>query len=470
MRCFRVNAAEICNAASVFAAAAVAFGMTLPVRGELPLRVQGGLSPVLMPAEAWEKTGAAARELSLVVADLGSVEYATRDRASTELLSRGDVTLESLGLLMRQPGLSMEAKSRLLGAAKEIFLRMPRGALGVQFGMGQLVGGRVSSGLTISRLIPGFPSSKTLRVGDEIVAVNSIQVQTTSTFNPDITALRPHVIARDPGAVVRVTVRRPKGEAPANGWMPAGFESETVTVDVELGAFDNLQRNNPQFGDFLSASQLALAWTIRQTDLLGQMPVAGENLAILQLSKDVGFSVNQAPRVALGGEANEGRPSERDPRQNLARDGGNMRGFGNLRQGGGMAVGQGFAGMQGNGQGRWQIQVIDPALGPGIAPLPIPDLKLDLGNADPARQILPERAVRRTVREQIVSLTVAREAQLALVRELKRAIGELGEEPDPDALLKQLTVQISEISQKVGQIDQELKRLRFEAGDDAKAP
>ena len=69
-----------------------------------------------------------------------------------------------------------------------------------------------------------------------------------------------------------------------------------------------------------------------------------------------------------------------------------------------------------------------------------------------------------------MSLTVAREAQLALVRELKRAIGELGEEPDADALLKQLTVQISEISQKVGQIDQELKRLRFEAGDDAKAP
>ncbi len=464
MQYYRLNASDIFSAAGVLATAAVALVFTSSARAELPPRAVGVPAPVLMPAEGAAQAGVVARDMAAVVADLGSAEYATRDRASSELLSRADVTLTSLTAMLKQPGLSTEAKSRLLAAAKEIFQRTPRGALGVQFGAGQVIGGRLTTGLTISRLIPGFPSSKSLRVGDEIIAVNGVTVLSTSTFNPDMTALRPHVIARDPGSVVRVTVQRPVGEVVPNGQIARDVQAETLTVDVELGSFDSLQRNNVQGGDFLSAGQLSLAWTIRQADVLGDVPVMGGDLTITQSPPRNSVSETLGPLIVMGGEANEGRPSERDPRFDLAqgRDG---RQFGNF----GFDGGRGFAGGANGRQGRWQVQVIDPDLGPRIVPLPIPELKLDPGNEE-ARAVLTDQMRKQTVRTQIAAMTSARDSQTALIRELKRAIDELAGEPEGELVVKELKAQIGAINQQVDQLEAELKRLRREAGAENKVP
>ncbi len=461
---------------SAWLTAALLGGMAVvsaPAVADLPPRAGAALDAA--QDAGLEKHPLAGRPLAAVVADLGSADFQVRDRASLEMLSRTDTTLAVIGELLRAPGLKAEARERLLAAAREVFQRTPRGALGVQFG-----GGRMSSGLTISRLIPGFPSGKTLRVGDEILAINSVPVRNTSTFSPDTGALRPHVIARDPGTTVRVTVARPVGEVGGGvggaggggmgGISPLGpVATETLTLDVELGEFDSLLRNNPQ-GDFISPVQLAMAWVIRQGDLVAEEAVVGAELMITEDAEVLSLPERSVPRVAAGGEASFGRPNGDDSRFDLATRAGRMgREFGDPRLGGN-GLPQGFAQIPGGMQGRWQIQILDPNAPGGARPVQLPDLKIDLAIPNDAQRVLPEKLRREAIQTQIATLTMAREAQAALIKDLKRAMSAIDDEPDADAIRKELVQQMTIGTAKLDQLDAELQRLRKQADKDQAAP
>ncbi|MBX9736105.1 MAG: PDZ domain-containing protein [Phycisphaerales bacterium] len=450
----------------------------VPALADLSPRAGVPVVAAIAPQDgAIEKHPLAGRPLAEVVADLGSADFQARDRASLEMLSRTDTTMPVIADLLKAPGLKAEARARLLATARDVFQRTPRGALGVQFGGGRM---GMGNGLTISRLIPGFPSAKTLRVGDQILEINSVEVRNTSTFNPDNFALRPHVIARDPGTTVRVKVARPvdqvAGAAGGGVGGPGGggiggmdnlhqfppVLTETLTLDVELGEFESLLRNNPQ-GDFISPDQLAKAWVIRQGDLVAGEAVQGQELVIAEVVDALNLSERPVPRVTAGGEAAFGRPGGEDARFDLATRAGRMgREFGDPRLGGN-GLPPGFAQIPAGMQGRWQIQIIDPNAPGGPGRVQLPDIKIDLGNPKDVQRVLNDEMRRHAIQMQISTLTLAREAQMSLIKELKRAIGEADEDPDADAKRKELMQEIEIGTAKLDQIDAELQSLRKQA-------
>lgn len=254
------------------------------------------------------------RGLDRLLTDLNADDFATRDRAAAELAGRTDFSLATLAGILQRPGTSDEVRQRLLTIARGVFERSPRGALGVQFGQV----GDINNRLVIGKALPGYPSGKVLQPGDEILAVNGERVTNTSTWGRDMGALRPHIISRDPGQSVKVTISRPKNPQPGNFPVGVAVEYETLTLDVELGSFDGLNRN-ANFRDSITPEQMALGWTIRLRDLLGNVAIArpaddgAENTNRQQQRRNMNANANAAldrllSKPAAGGEPQFGHP------------------------------------------------------------------------------------------------------------------------------------------------------------------
>ncbi len=174
------------------------------------------------------------------ITDLASPNFATRQAASTHLSASEQFTLEMLESALKRADLSLEARYRLFGIARQRFFRSPRAALGFKFG------GQLRDRVVVGETFPQFPSFKILEVGDMIIGADGAKIE-----GPGGQAmLQSIIISHDPGEILHLTIRRgPK----------------KLDLDVPLGAFKDLDNA----GAGLFEDRLARAWRIRAQSRMG---------------------------------------------------------------------------------------------------------------------------------------------------------------------------------------------------------
>lgn len=200
-----------------------------------------------------------APSVAQLIADLGSPDFATRERASALLAEREDARLADLEAAADDPALHPEQRARLRTAAWHRFARTPRGAIGVSFGgraIGPIPNAQQNAGyFVIGELYAGFPAhdKQQLKVGDLILKVGGYEVDIPSR-NP----VRPHIICHDPGDTVAMEIVR---------------DGKIIEVPVELGSFKGLpQRLGAR--DDLTDLDLRDAWRVRCERRAARPPAA----------------------------------------------------------------------------------------------------------------------------------------------------------------------------------------------------
>lgn len=217
---------------------------------------------VVPPAMQTRVQPEAPARLEELVRMLDSPELSLREIATQSLRDNQMVTLEVLETLLRDgAALSAEQRVRIETLARDKFVRRPRGALGVQFGMLDGSGEGVAVGATI----PGFQSAEVLRPGDIIVMMGTTPVR----YNDDARAA---IISHEPGEVVDVQIKR-RGEA--------------MTVSLRLGSFSTLPNATR-----LDAPTVERAWRIRRERQDGAARAAAAPV-------DTGLSVERFGKLAL---------------------------------------------------------------------------------------------------------------------------------------------------------------------------
>lgn len=215
---------------------AVAGGMAVgaPVQAQVP----GGL---FLPPERAVSTlrDGGRQELEDLLVDLGADDYATRQAAYDAIANNPRITLKAVEWGLKRPGLSEEARARLSAAGLGKFSQTPRGAVGFQFGT--LLPDRV----TVGELFPQFPASRMLQVGDMIVEADGFRLDGASGRF----LLQCLIVSHDPGDTMKMVVRR---------------GAQKVTLDVQLGSFNDLQQA------FLPVGRLPMAWRLRVARITGR--------------------------------------------------------------------------------------------------------------------------------------------------------------------------------------------------------
>ncbi|HMN42507.1 MAG TPA: hypothetical protein PKE29_16825 [Phycisphaerales bacterium] len=175
-----------------------------------------------------------------LVADLASANFAARQAASTTLATNEQFTLEMLESALKSPDLTLEARYRLFGIARQRFFRSPRAALGFKFG------GQLRDRVVVGETFPNFASFKVLQIGDMIVGADGMKIE-----GPGGQAmLQSIIISHDPGEIIHLTIRR---------------GPQKLDLDIPLGKFADLDNA----GAGLFEDRLARAWRIRSQSRMG---------------------------------------------------------------------------------------------------------------------------------------------------------------------------------------------------------
>jgi hypothetical protein len=177
------------------------------------------------------------------VADLASGNFAARQSASTHLSANEQFTLEMLETALKRPDLTLEARYRLFGIARQRFFRSPRAALGFKFG------GQLRDRVVVGETYENFASFKLLEIGDMIVGADGVKIEGPSGQ----AMLQSIILSHDPGESIRLTVRR---------------GARKMELEVPLGPFAGL----PNVGGGMLEDRLARAWRIRAQSRMGGLP------------------------------------------------------------------------------------------------------------------------------------------------------------------------------------------------------
>ncbi|MBY0311733.1 MAG: hypothetical protein K2W85_06670 [Phycisphaerales bacterium] len=227
----------------------------------------------------FENAAAAKAALNEIITHLGSGDFQARRAAAEKLGKISQFTLEMLEDALQRKDLTLEARSRLLGAARKRFFETPRAALGFQFG------GTLRDRIVIGRLIDGFPAKMVLEEGDMIMSADGYRLE-----GPVARAVLPAVIvSHDPGETIKLVVRR---------------GAQKLTLDVPLGEFARLEQ-----GAWMGPERLAPAWRIRAARLGG-----GPEPIRVELDRDAWVSAGAQKAVK----------QERGQMEPIAVDGGGM--------------------------------------------------------------------------------------------------------------------------------------------------
>ena len=215
-------------------------------------------------------------QLRRAIAGLSDADPRWREAATRILSHSQSISCADL-LSYVTPETPLEARWRLLEAARMRFERSERAALGVQFGS--------FDGMTaISSTVQGFDCNdrSLLLPGDTIVSIAGVNVLTPPPGAPQratavVSSIQPAIISHDPGDVVEVVVSRVSDEMrrpPANAVndLPVGLAPRTpdqselprelITVELQLGSFGGLNtggRSGP------NRTALERAWEYRLT-------------------------------------------------------------------------------------------------------------------------------------------------------------------------------------------------------------
>jgi len=232
--------------------------------------------------------------LGQCVARLNDPDLQVRNTETEALTTDNKYTLQQIESLLKDPTLPAEVRLRLLPIARAKFDDQPRAALGVRFKMG-------TNATLIENVMVNFPASGVLKPGDEIVAVEGININDpisansrqegrngNGNFNGQFggngqgnfffggSPIRPHIIGQDPGSTVRIKVIR-RGEAflrnrgfvigPGGEMImdqaatdPRAPRPEIVELDVPLGKYADL--HDPQG---LLPQHIEQSWQLRTT-------------------------------------------------------------------------------------------------------------------------------------------------------------------------------------------------------------
>ncbi len=228
-------------------------------------------------------------QLMNLIEHMGDPELSIRDDAALAILRDESAALTRLEeILKNNHTLTPEQRLRLLWITRSRFFQTPRGAIGISFGQGNDAG-------RIGKTYDHFPSSKTLRVGDAIIAIQG------HSMDQLLSTLRRQVISQDPGQKLIFDILR---------------DGQRLKVPVELGSWDMLP-NSPRLG----RAELADAWLWRSQSYWLDQSSAGSSVPIdtglapeawyppagstqvltRRSSRSRGFE-NQPPFLVAGGE------------------------------------------------------------------------------------------------------------------------------------------------------------------------
>lgn len=176
-------------------------------------------------------------ELRLLVEDLGSESYETRERATGRLLDASQANVQFYAILAQQD-LTSEQRNRLLMVVRQRLIQTPRGAVGIS--MRPAVRG--PDGLAhveVADLIEGLPAERVLKVGDRITHLDGKPLESTEE-------LTVAVQSRRPGEQIVLNVLRPKRDQqgrliPNNN---GRHDDEELRIELTLGSADQLPSNN----------------------------------------------------------------------------------------------------------------------------------------------------------------------------------------------------------------------------------
>lgn len=233
--------------------------------------------PAALPAEVPEP------ELKRLVDDLGAPELSRREAATEAIETNRAIRLRHLERWLREPGLSPEQRTRLMGLARARFWSEPRAAMGVRRD-GPFAGSR---GVILTAITPGFPAAEVLRAGDRIETLDGYKLDEFEMF-------RYVIIAHDPGDEIPATVIR---------------DGVTLNLKIKLGHYAALGLN-------LEENVLVEGWRLRSRPYASQA-AAGSRIKLE--TPALTRPVNDATAMGLeadggtigvvaGGEARESRP------------------------------------------------------------------------------------------------------------------------------------------------------------------
>lgn len=172
------------------------------------------------------------------VAALDSAVFSERSEAS-RVLTDASVAPEQLFAVLDREQLSTEQRERLLAAAREKVIALPRGALGIRM---QPSGDPQRPGVEIIMLLPGMPASTVLKVGDRIEEIDGKPISNSN----DLVDL---IQSRLPGDTVKLRVARPerdeRGRPRLDG--QGGFVEQRLNIDMQLTTAADLDKFEGQF-------------------------------------------------------------------------------------------------------------------------------------------------------------------------------------------------------------------------------
>lgn len=173
-----------------------------------------------------------------LLAQLDSPDVRSRERATAEVAG-GAYTLAAIETALARTDLSLEQRSRLRTAARPVFERSPRAAIGIRF-----TGDRESTAVSPEE---GFDAFNVLKDGDLIRAINGRRVSGQ-------TDVRLSILSRDPGELITLEIVR-------NG--------EPRQVQLKLGSRAGF-RSGPGMDNRISSDEIEDAWTRRSERLADQ--------------------------------------------------------------------------------------------------------------------------------------------------------------------------------------------------------
>ncbi len=165
-----------------------------------------------------------------VVSRLDDPLFAVRQRATSDLATRDDLTLARLESMLADEPLSPEQRLRITAVARAVFERGPHAAMGIRFASGD-----DTQPARIQQPQPGFDAARVLMPGDQVLEADGFPI-------PQQGILRSLILSHSPGDSLPLKIRRD------------GREIETGVV---LGSFAELDgAGSPRPVDLLAAWQL----------------------------------------------------------------------------------------------------------------------------------------------------------------------------------------------------------------------
>ena len=172
-----------------------------------------------------------------LVSRLDDDSFMVREQATQALV---DLELDRMQLyaVLDSDDLSHEQRYRVLTCLRELLIKTPRGALGIQMPQvffNNQAGGPVE--IRIDGFVEGLPAERVLRIGDRIVEIDHRPLDAQEELNVRIQS-------KKPGDMVHLRIKRLRIDDNGNAVLDAENQPvmDELDIDMELGSADLLDR------------------------------------------------------------------------------------------------------------------------------------------------------------------------------------------------------------------------------------